>query len=295
MGFLLPLFVCAQADDAARAIEQAYARIDAALARRDAGEIERIIPAEAWVGFEGFHISLRAWMHEALKHQGWTSRWEVVHVRVAGDTAVVDVRRHITVNRNERKHESVIPFRDTWLRRSHEWVWRESVDLSGAPTPIEDSSLAPATSPEAVRPIIDELKLRANCIATAEPGHGLEDLRAFGEAVGNARIVALGEASHGTSEFCRMKHRLLEYLVREKGFTVLALEVGWPRSLAVDRYIKTWKAICAGFSCPASTRCATWWSGCAPTMSLSPAGGRLLTHPSICKTSWHRQGWWSNT
>ena len=67
----------------------------------------------------------------------------------------------------------------------------------------------------------------------------MDDLVAFGKAVGDARIVALGEASHGTREFFQMKHRLLEYLVKEKGFTVFASEANWRESLAVDRYVKT--------------------------------------------------------
>jgi erythromycin esterase len=76
-------------------------------------------------------------------------------------------------------------------------------------------------------------------LTTAEPGGARDDLAAFGKAVGEARIVALGEATHGTREFFQLKHRLLEYLVSEKGFTVLALEANWPESLAIDRYIKT--------------------------------------------------------
>lgn len=60
------------------------------------------------------------------------------------------------------------------------------------------------------------------------------------EIVGDARIVALGEATHGTAEFFRMKHRLFEYLVEKKGFTVLAFEANWPGDVEfLDRHIKT--------------------------------------------------------
>ena len=64
---------------------------------------------------------------------------------------------------------------------------------------------------------------RAAPLATTEPGGNRDDLAAFGKAVGDARIVSLGEATHGTREFFQLKHRLLEYLVAEKGFTVLAM------------------------------------------------------------------------
>jgi len=87
--------------------------------------------------------------------------------------------------------------------------------------------------------VVAEIRQRAVPLKTVEAGHPVDDLAAFGKAVGDARIVALGEASHGTREFFQMKHRLLEYLVKEKGFTVFAIEANWPEALAVDRYIKT--------------------------------------------------------
>jgi len=76
-------------------------------------------------------------------------------------------------------------------------------------------------------------------LTTVDPRAPGDDLAAFGAAVGDARVVALGEASHGTREVFLMKHRLFSYLVREKGFTVFALEANWPESEALDRYVKT--------------------------------------------------------
>jgi len=70
----------------------------------------------------------------------------------------------------------------------------------------------------------------------AEP---LDDLAPLAEAIGDARVVALGEAMHGTHEIFRAKRRIVEYLARTKGFTVLAVEGNWPEALAVDSYIKT--------------------------------------------------------
>jgi len=70
-------------------------------------------------------------------------------------------------------------------------------------------------------------------------GNGFDDLTGLDRLIGDARIVALGEASHGTAEFFQMKHRLLEYLVERKGFTVFAIEGNWPEALVADRFIKT--------------------------------------------------------
>lgn len=74
-------------------------------------------------------------------------------------------------------------------------------------------------------------------LATVEAGHGFDDMRVLRDVVGDARIVSLGEATHGTREFFRLKHRMLEFLVEEMGFTVFAIEASLPDGLAVNDYV----------------------------------------------------------
>jgi len=81
--------------------------------------------------------------------------------------------------------------------------------------------------------------LKANAIPfeTAEPNSSLEDLMPLKDMIGNARIVALGEATHGTHEFFQMKHRTLEFLVEEMGFNTFAMEAPWPQANLVNDYV----------------------------------------------------------
>jgi erythromycin esterase len=72
---------------------------------------------------------------------------------------------------------------------------------------------------------------------SAIPESGFDDLAAFPAIVGDARIVALGEATHGTSEFFMMKHRLTELLVTELGFTIFAIEAPWPATKIINQYV----------------------------------------------------------
>jgi erythromycin esterase len=72
---------------------------------------------------------------------------------------------------------------------------------------------------------------------TIEPGSGFEDLEKIRTLVGGARVVCLGESRHDAHEHFRLKHRLIEFLVSEMGFTVFALEESLPCSLAIDEYV----------------------------------------------------------
>jgi erythromycin esterase-like protein len=58
------------------------------------------------------------------------------------------------------------------------------------------------------------------------------------ELIGDARIVPLGEASHGTHEFYFERAAITKRLIAEKGFTVLAIEADWPDASRVHRYVR---------------------------------------------------------
>jgi erythromycin esterase len=90
------------------------------------------------------------------------------------------------------------------------------------------------TAPAAVVPW---LKSAAIPLKSATAGAGFDDLRPLRSIVGSARLVALGEATHGTREFFQIKYRLLEYLVSEMGFDVFAIEASFPDALAVNDYV----------------------------------------------------------
>ncbi|GLW71151.1 succinoglycan biosynthesis [Kitasatospora phosalacinea] len=70
------------------------------------------------------------------------------------------------------------------------------------------------------------------------PGAPTEDLRPLGAALRDVRVVGLGEATHGTRELFRLKHRLVEFLVTELGFTALAMEAPAAAADAVDAYVR---------------------------------------------------------
>lgn len=81
------------------------------------------------------------------------------------------------------------------------------------------------------------LREHAHPLRTTEPGSDLEDLECLRELIGDARVVGLGEATHGTREHFQLKHRITEFLASEIGFNVFSIEASTPEAYAVDRYV----------------------------------------------------------
>ncbi|MBM9401642.1 erythromycin esterase family protein [Gluconacetobacter azotocaptans] len=92
-----------------------------------------------------------------------------------------------------------------------------------------------------------------------EPLPGLDHAEAFGAAFdrfGDARVVLLGEATHGTSEFYRARAAITRRLIEHHGFTVVAVEADWPDGARIDDYVRhraprPWRG-------PAFSRFPTW-------------------------------------
>src|SRR5256885_3499670 len=64
------------------------------------------------------------------------------------------------------------------------------------------------------------------------------DYDALLKLIGEARVVLLGEASHGTHEFYFERAQITKRLIKEKKFTVLAIEADWPDASRVHRYVR---------------------------------------------------------
>jgi protein-L-isoaspartate(D-aspartate) O-methyltransferase len=74
----------------------------------------------------------------------------------------------------------------------------------------------------------------------AEPLPDIEDpaFAALFDRFADARVVLLGEASHGTSEFYRARAAITRRLIERHGFTIVALEADWPDAATLDRVVR---------------------------------------------------------
>jgi protein-L-isoaspartate(D-aspartate) O-methyltransferase len=106
----------------------------------------------------------------------------------------------------------------------------------GSQTPAELSGGSPPAAVLGSRgPITSLAKLVREA---ADPIDAVDvGVDAFLERVGDARLVLLGESTHGTSEFYEMRARISRALIERHGFGFVAVEADWPDAARVDTYV----------------------------------------------------------
>jgi erythromycin esterase-like protein len=98
--------------------------------------------------------------------------------------------------------------------------------LVAACDPVEAPAPATGEAAEAVR-------------QTAHPVTGeAADYDPLLAMIGDARVVMLGEQTHGTHEFYRERARITQRLIQEKGFSAVAIEGDWPETYRVNRFVR---------------------------------------------------------
>lgn len=112
------------------------------------------------------------------------------------------------------------------------------VGEAGWPAERHETALAGARSRQ--REQSSDSELARLVAAHCEPFADIDsaDLRPLLERIGDARVVLLGESTHGTSEFYRMRERISRELIERRGFSFIAIEGDWPDAARVDHYVR---------------------------------------------------------
>jgi len=145
-------------------------------------------------------------------------------IPVGADLHIQELVRLTRIAKGEYRREDLADVRFVPLLGEEGWTEPQPVRLRHAPT-------AGASA---------EDKLVKKVAGAAEPFGSIDtvDLAPLLERIGDARVVLLGEASHGTSEFYRMRERISRELIVKKGFRFIAIEGDWPDAARVDHYVR---------------------------------------------------------
>jgi erythromycin esterase-like protein/predicted phosphoribosyltransferase len=96
-----------------------------------------------------------------------------------------------------------------------------------------------AQSDPPVRPARQTSQADAIIRARARPWTGSrQDYDELIASIGDARLVLIGEASHGTHEFYRERASITQRLIEDRGFDGVAVEADWPDAYRVNRYVR---------------------------------------------------------
>jgi protein-L-isoaspartate(D-aspartate) O-methyltransferase len=131
-------------------------------------------------------------------------------------------------------------------RISEEEYKREDLaDVRFVPLVGQEGWAAPEEEWEGARPAqpsrrVAQPNLPQEIAAACEPFEAIEtaSLERLLARVGDSRVVLLGEATHGTAEFYRMRARISRELIQKKDFRFVAIEGDWPDAARVDHYVR---------------------------------------------------------
>ncbi|MBL7111731.1 MAG: erythromycin esterase family protein [Bacteroidales bacterium] len=126
--------------------------------------------------------------------------------------------------------------------------------ISGSPIPLVIGMLCLFLFPSCKEPEndlpedVNQAWLRQNAVIihSADPDIEETNLYALKDKIGEARIVGLGEANHGTTEMWGVRQKISKYLVEEMGFTGILMEAGFPNSLYINDYITRGEGTASG-------------------------------------------------
>lgn len=145
-------------------------------------------------------------------------------IPIGSTTRAQELVRVTRISETEFRREDLADVRFVPLLGKEGW---EAEDEVSAPAQLRP---APKVEPSLARMIA----------RNAEPFGSIDDvdLGPLLARIGDARLVLIGEASHGTSEFYRMRERISRALIEKKQFDFIAIEGDWPDAARIDHYVR---------------------------------------------------------
>ena len=146
-------------------------------------------------------------------------------IPVGKDQSIQELIRVTRVSENEFQSEDLADVRFVPLVGAEGWATERTTARTKPARPEADDA--------------DE-QLRCDIVDACEPFNSVEtvNLDPLLERIGSARTVLIGEASHGTSEFYKLRSRISSELIRKKNFRFVAIEGDWPDAARIDHYVR---------------------------------------------------------
>jgi erythromycin esterase len=86
--------------------------------------------------------------------------------------------------------------------------------------------------------IVKRLDKNANVITSIELLTRSQDIKDVWKSFGQSKIIGLGEGTHGTSDFFKLKNRIIKYGIEEKGFKLILIEESFSNVFKLNDYVR---------------------------------------------------------
>lgn len=147
-------------------------------------------------------------------------------IPVGGDPRAQELIRVTRVSKDDYKTEDIADVRFVPLLGEEGWAGEHDERAARASRSTRTHGADPK--------LVDAIG------ASVEPFGSIDfvDLKPLLARIGDARIVLIGEATHGTSEFYEMRAQISRALITENGFNFVAIEGDWPDAARIDHYVR---------------------------------------------------------
>ncbi len=197
-------------------------------------------------GYNNVHVlhadGTRGWIEEAPFDAILVSAGAPIVPETLKSQLATDGRMVVPVGADPRAQELIRITR----REKGQFDREDLADVRFVPLIGEEGWEAEEPLPETTRPRLIQARPTTSDTLPGLISHHCEafetledaDINPLLERIGNARVVLIGEASHGTSEFYRMRARITQRLIETKGFNIIAAEADWPDAARIDHYVR---------------------------------------------------------
>lgn len=142
-------------------------------------------------------------------------------IPVGRDTRAQELIRVTRQSENDYKTEDIADVRFVPLLGEEGW-------------PSQDGRQRRDRSSGVDAPLVDAIARNAEPFSSIDSA----DLEPLLRRIGDARVVLIGESTHGTSEFYRMRQAISRALITQKGFSLVAIEADWPDAARIDHHVR---------------------------------------------------------
>lgn len=199
------------------------------------------LPTERVAGQE---VELSGWIKTERVCNGFADLYLIQDEQLDFDKLALDTFRRGVRNTTEWTRISVKSHIDNHtsgvciggILKGRGTAWFDNLELTIDDVKLQDTLL---TAPKTRLTRQDKAELRKYIypLRTFEPDGGdTEDLKILNSLIGDSKVVALGENTHGSSEIFKMKNRLIQYLAAHEGFDIFSIEAGMPESYKLNEY-----------------------------------------------------------